>query len=107
MKQKRRHLSAGRLYKKKHQFLLSLYPFSLLVFYGTFTWQMFSMYWFYIVLGVFGVRLISFLIIQKTNMNKLREKKLFLTSPLLELFIFLLNSLLVISNTIHPKNQWK
>jgi cellulose synthase/poly-beta-1,6-N-acetylglucosamine synthase-like glycosyltransferase len=106
-RQKRRHLSAGRLYKKKHQFLLSLYPFSLLLFYGLFAWQMYTAYWFYVVLGVFGVRLISFLIIQKTTMNKLKEKNLFLTSPLLELFIFLLNSFLVISNTIYPKNQWK
>jgi len=106
-KQKRRHLSAGRLYKKKHQILLSLYPFSLLIFYALFAYQMFTMFWFYIVLAIFGLRLISFLIIQKTNMNKLKEKKLFLTSPLLELVIFLLNSLLVISNTIYPKNQWK
>lgn len=106
-KQKRRHLSTGKLYKKKHQFLLSLYPFSLFVFYSMFTLLMITSHWFYIALGIFGLRLISFLIVQKTNMNKLKEKKLFLTSPLLELFVFLFNSLLVISNTIYPKNQWK
>lgn len=105
--QKRRHLSTGKLYKSKHQFLLSLYPFSLLVFYSLFTWQMISGYLFYYALGMMGLRLISFLIIQKTTMDKLKEKKLFLTSPLLELFIFLLNSILVISNTIYKKNKWK
>lgn len=105
--QKRRHISAGKLYKAKHQFFLSLYPFSLLVFYGLFTWQMISGFLFYYVLGMLGLRLISFLIIQKTSMNKLKEKNLFLISPILELFIFLLNSLLVISNTIYKKNQWK
>jgi len=105
--QKRRHLSTGKLYKAKHQFWLSLYPFSLMVFYGLFGWQMYTQYLLYYVWGMFAFRLISFLIIQKTTMKKLGEKKLFLTSPLLELFIFSLNSLLVISNTIYKNNKWK
>lgn len=107
LKQKRRHISTGKLYKPKHQFLLSLYPFSLLVFYALFGWQMYTSYLFYYVLGLFAIRLFSFLFIQKTTMDKLGEKKLFLTSPLLELFIFLLNSVLVIINTIYKKNKWK
>lgn len=107
IKQKKRHLSAGKLYKKRHQFVLSLYPFSLLIFYSLFAFQMFTGFLFYYVLGILAVRLISFMVIQKTSMNKLNEKKLFLTSPILELFIFLLNSLLVMSNTIYTKNKWK
>lgn len=107
IKQKRRHLSAGKLYKKKHQFLLSLYPFSLLFFYGLFSYQMITGYLFYYVLGILGFRLLSFLLIQKTSMNRLKEKKLFLPSPILELFTFMLNSILVISNTFYTKNKWK
>jgi len=107
IKQKRRHLSTGKLYKAKHQFLLSLYPFSLLAFYSLFTWQMIPGYLFYYVLGIFALRLISFLIIQKTTMDKLGEKKLFLTSPILELFIFSLNSILVVINTIFKQKTWK
>ncbi len=105
--QKRRHLSTGKLYKSKHQFLLSLYPFSLLVFYGLFIWQMLSGYLFYYVIGLFTLRLLSFLFIQKTTMDRLGEKKLFLTSPILELFIFSLNSVLVIINTIYKQKKWK
>lgn len=107
IKQKRRHLSAGKLYKKKHQFLLSLYPFSLLIFYGLFSFQMVTGYLFYYVLGILGFRLLSFMVIQKTSMNRLNEKKLFLPSPILELFIFMLNSILVVSNTFYTKNKWK
>lgn len=107
LKQKKRHLSAGKLYKKRHQLLLGLYPFSLLVFYALFSYQMFTSYLFYYVLGIMGIRLLSFMIIQKTSMNKLKEKKLFLTSPILELFLFLLNSLLVVGNTFYKKNKWK
>ncbi len=105
--QKRRHLSAGKLYKKKHQFLLSLYPLSLLVFYGLFIWQMISGFLFYYILGMLAFRLVSFYIIQKTAMNKLKEKKLFLISPILELFIFLLNSILVVVNTLFKRSKWK
>lgn len=107
IKQKKRHLSAGRLYKKKHQYLLSLYPFSLLVFYALFSLQMVTRHLFYYVLGILFIRLISFIIVQKASMNKLQEKKLFLTSPILELFIFLLNSFLVVSNLMSSKNKWK
>jgi len=105
--QKQRHLSAGKYYKMKHRLLTSLYPFSLLVFYGLFIWQMFSGYMYYYVLGMLGFRLLSFLIIQKTTMNKLGEKKLFLTSPILELVIFMLNSIIVLTNTKHKNNKWK
>jgi len=107
LKQKRRHLSTGKLYKPKHQFLLSLYPFSLLAFYSLIGWQMYTGFLFYYVLGMFGIRLLSFMFIQKTTMDKLGEKKLFLTSPILELFMFLLNSILVIINTIYKQNKWK
>jgi len=107
IQQKRRHLSTGKLYKRKHQFMLSLYPFSLLVFYSLFAWHMMSGFLFYPVLVLLALRLISFLIIQKTMMEKLGEKKLFLTSPVLELFIFSLNSVLVIINTVYKKNKWK
>ncbi len=106
-KQKKRHLSVGKLYKPKHKIVLALYPLSLLVFYILFGWQLYSRFCFYWVLGLMGFRLISFLIIQKTSMNKLKERKLFLISPLLELFIFAFNSFLTISNFIYPKNQWK
>lgn len=106
-KQKRRHLSTGKLYKPKHQFMLSLYPFSLLVFYSLFAWQVYSAYLLYFAIGLFVIRLVSFLFIQKTIMDKLGEKKLFLTSPILELSIFLLNSFLVIINTVYKKNKWK
>ncbi|MCK5775579.1 MAG: glycosyltransferase [Bacteroidales bacterium] len=107
IQQKRRHLSTGKLYKRKHQFMLSLYPFSLLVFYSLFAWQMISGFLLYFVMALFTIRLISFLIIQKTTMDKLGEKKLFLTSPLLELFIFSLNSVLVIVNSVYKKSKWK
>ncbi|OYT16023.1 MAG: hypothetical protein B7C24_09960 [Bacteroidetes bacterium 4572_77] len=105
--QKRRHLSTGKMYKKKHQVLLSLYPLSLLMFYALFAWQIYSDYLLYIVGGMMAFRLISFYIIQKTSMNKLKEEKLFLFSPLLELFIFLLNSIFVITNTLFKRSKWK
>ena len=107
IQQKRRHLSTGKLYRRKHQFMLSLYPFSLLVFYSLFVWHIMTGFLFYPVLVLFALRLISFLIVQKTMMEKLGEKKLFLTSPVLELFIFSLNSVLVIVNTVYKKNKWK
>jgi biofilm PGA synthesis N-glycosyltransferase PgaC len=107
LRQKRRHLSAGRLYKKKHQFLLGLYPFSLSGFYALSAYLIYKDICTIFVIGLLTLRIISFLIIQKASMNKLREKKLFFFSPVLELLLFLLNSWLVITNMLYDQNRWK
>jgi glycosyltransferase involved in cell wall biosynthesis len=73
--QKRRHYSTGKFYKGKHQFLLGLYSVSQLLVYPAFVVALIFYNWMF-VLPVFGLRLLSLLIVWFGAMNKLKEKDL-------------------------------
>jgi len=114
IEQKRRHLTTWKEYKLSDKFRLGLYPFaqgffwvffiSLMVVHGH---QIFSEYDLYIVLGLFGFKTILQLIIYKLAMNKLKEKDLFLTSLLAELFLLGFYPALAVSNALFRRKKWK
>jgi glycosyltransferase involved in cell wall biosynthesis len=82
MKQKYRHYSTSKFYKPFHKFLLGLYSLSAFLVYPLFIASiLFNTWW--IVLSVFGVRLIIQTIMYFFCMNKLNEKDL---KPYLLLF---------------------
>ena len=107
MRQKRRHFTSGKYYKTGHKFILSLYIGSQFVFLASFV-ALISQGWMYqIVLGIFGIRLISQFIIFKKCMIQLEEKNLLLLLPLYEVFFVLFNPLVGLSNLFQPKIPWK
>jgi cellulose synthase/poly-beta-1,6-N-acetylglucosamine synthase-like glycosyltransferase len=105
--QKRRHLSTSKYYRKKHKFLLGLYSFSLFMTIAGFiillTLNVNSMW----VLILFGIRLLSQLVILKKSNGRLAEKKLLLFSPIIELFLLGIFPIMVLTNLVIKRNRWQ
>ncbi|MEO6707421.1 MAG: glycosyltransferase [Ginsengibacter sp.] len=76
IRQKKRHYSTSKYYKGIHKFLLSLYAFSLFLFYPLFITSLFLFDWRW-VLGVFGLRFMIQAIVMFKTTRKLNEKDLF------------------------------
>lgn len=105
--QKRRHLSTGKYYKKKHKFLLGLYSASLFLFYALLITLVALKYNLILVACVFVLRWISWLFIFKKSMMKLNEKKLLLISPISELFLLGVYPVMVLVNQVIREKKWK
>ena len=105
--QKRRHLSAGRYYKFKHKFLLGLYSFSLILVLTLLVILLSFQQYIIIVLVLFGIRLLSKLVIFKKSADRLNEKKLLLFSPLIELFLLGIFPIMALTNLVFKRNKWK
>jgi len=105
--QKRRHLSTSKYYKFKHKFLLGLYSFSLILAILSFIFLLTLKVNILIVLILFGIRLLSQLVIIKKAGDQLMEKKLLLFSPLIELFLLGVFPIMILTNLIIKRNRWK
>lgn len=108
IKQKKRHLSTGSYYKRKHKILLGGEVISRGFFYATFIYLMTTdtlLPWF---LGAFFVRLICQLIVYKFALIKLEEKHLLLYSPIFDVVAPFLNLGIFISNlSTEQRPSWK
>lgn len=109
VKQKRRHLTTSTYYKTKNKFLLGLESFSRILFYVTGVWLLCVNHLIIITLPVFALRQLLFLIVYKSAMNKLKEKKLLLTSLIFDILVPLFNGFLILTNgkTEKKNNSWK
>ena len=105
-RQKRRHLSTGKLYRPKFKFLLGIYNLSLLLFLILFVFLLTTAAW-PAALSVFIFRMIQQLIIIKKCSSKLNERDLLVFSPLLEIILILTNLALGFTNLFSRKNTWK
>ena len=105
--QKRRHLSTSKYYKFQHKFLLGLYSISLIVAIITLIFLLTLKVNILIVLILFGIRLLSQLVIIKKASNQLAEKKLLLFSPLIELFLLGVFPIMILTNLIIKRNRWR
>jgi cellulose synthase/poly-beta-1,6-N-acetylglucosamine synthase-like glycosyltransferase len=105
--QKKRHLSTSHLYKFKHKFLLGLYAFTLIAFYGLFI-LLLALNWSIIpVLGIFLVRMISQYIVLAGCMRKLHENDLVPLLPFYEFLLLMFNAGILISNVVRKPARWK
>lgn len=107
LKQKRQQLSTRGLYKVKHRIFLIFYPVSLFLFYALSVTLLFLNSWLIVVLVLFIARLGSFLFIQKSTLQKLKEQKLLLISPILELILYASQGFVMVLNIFNRKNKWK
>ncbi len=109
-RQKQRHLTTGKFYKPKIKFLLGLFSFTQLLFFALIITlfvisDRYEVY--YILAGLFLIRFISQMIVQKKVTDLLREKQLLIFSPLLEVFYILLVLVLFIKSIFVKHMQWK
>lgn len=106
-KQKRRHFTTGKSYKKYHLFLLGLWEISTLLYFILVILLLSFQINIDIVLYIFAVRTIFILILIKKLTNLLGERKLLLLSPLLEFIIVLMGALTNMSNLLYKQRKWK
>ena len=108
IKQKKRHLTTAKYYKKKHKFFLCLEPFSRLIYYSALTYLLITQYFFELVLLAASIRFICQFIIYKRAINRLNEKKLLISSFLFDVFSMFINFMIYVSKNIRfNKNRWK
>lgn len=106
-RQKRRHFSSSKLYKKKHKFLLGTYNFSVIAFYTLFILSLILTNYFILSLSVFAFKTLLYLFLIFKSTKKFDEKKLWPYSVFLELILTSLSSFILISNFIHKPDKWK
>lgn len=109
-RQKKRHLSTGKFYKKKDKLILGGYVVTRFLFYVSLIVLLLTLplgIKFYVAGGIGVFFLLSQMIIFQRAAIKLEENKLGYIAPLLELFFVIWEPVLSLANTVSSKNQWK
>lgn len=105
MRQKSRHYSTGKFYKKSHQVLLGLYTGSFFLFYPLFVLSLVFFDWRYALIP-FGVRLITQGVIWKKSMKRLGEEDLFPLFLFWDLWQFFYYIIFARSVYKKPRRTW-
>ena len=105
--QKRRHLTTWKYYRRRFKWLLGMWSVSQLLFFALFVVLLAAGFNIMTVLGVFLLRIVSYLLITKLSMNRLHEKKLLLFSPIAEVFLMLFYPLVSMVNMVSKPDRWK
>ena len=106
VKQKKRHYTTSKYYKGIHKFLLSLYAFSLFLFYPLFILSLFLFDWKW-VLGIFGLRFITQAIVMFKTTRKLNEKDLFPLFVFFDVWMFFYYLYFASALFKKPQKNWK
>ncbi|MBN1131526.1 MAG: glycosyltransferase [Bacteroidales bacterium] len=108
IRQKQRHLEAGRCYSLKSKIRISMEPISRLFFYGTLVALCIISDWIWIVLGIFMLTHLVKAIVIKLGMARLNERYLLLPSLVFEPIMPLLLAVIIFSGFFVSNNQtWK
>jgi glycosyltransferase involved in cell wall biosynthesis len=108
VKQKKRHLTTGKLYKTGDKFYLATEPFSRLLFYVGIIMLIVLKVSPIIVVGIFGFRFLLQLLVIKLNMNKFDEKGFCLLTPVFDIILPIFHLFFIISNQLNNrKSKWK
>lgn len=107
-KQKKRHLSTGKYYKRGHKLLLGIEPLSRFFCYVSFAYLASRSVPDVNIIYAFLSRTFIQIIIIKNAMIRLKEKHLLLTSLFFDIFSVIINIILHISIRLRPRRrQWK
>ncbi len=106
MRQKRRHVSTASHYKPIHKFLLALFYTSQILFWLFATILLFATYQWKIVFGIVLFRMLIQYLIIGASAKKLNEKDLIIWSPILEIFLILIQMSIFIKNTVSKPIYW-
>jgi len=103
--QKLRHLSTAKKYKFYHKFLLSLEPFSRILFYSL-SILVLSFLFNYLILAFVIFVLIVKLLVLKIASNKMKEKDLFVFSLMFDMFLPIFYLFLHTNNILVKRRKW-
>ncbi len=96
--QKIRHFTTGGMYKWYQIFMLSLYPFSLVLFYVSAGILLSKVVYFNEILIAVSVRILLQMLIFYKPFKIMRNRDLVLLSPILEIIFIFINPLLILSS---------
>lgn len=107
--QKKRHLTTAPYYKLRDKLLLITEPFTRIIFYAAFIVLLSNTFLWPYVLTVFGLRLVTQIIVYALVQKKLNEPGLVIYSFLFDIFSPIIYALIFISNLLNRpgKNRWK
>ena len=106
-RQKRRHITTYKFYKRESTQRLMLLTGSQYGFWILFVLSLLTQIQPIAVLSLFFLRLLSQIIIFKKAMDRLGERDLLLFSPVFELILLFIYPALSLSNTVIKENKWK
>lgn len=107
VRQKRRHFTTWKFYKRKFKWLLGAWTLSQAFFMAALVVMLVLKFNLIIALSAFLIRIVSYLLITKLCMNRLNEKKLLVFSPIAELFLMVFYPVLSLVNAISKPDKWK
>ncbi len=107
IRQKRRHLTTGKFYRKSVKFKLGLYAILPFIFYASAAGLFFLPVHFAVPTAMIGFRLINQLIIFGGASKRLGEKSIWILTPLAELFFMFFNPILAFTNLFSKQAIWK
>lgn len=103
--QKSRHLTTGKYYKNKHNFLLFFEPFSKILFHVSFIILLFQWVYPELISGIFLIRTLIHLTFFKFAMARLNEKKILLSSFLFDILAPYYNLIILLSGKFISSEQ--
>lgn len=104
--QKRRHFTTAPEYKSSHKSLLGLHPLSLLIFLSLFTYLMISSTFWLFILSIFGLRLLTFWIINGMLYKKFSSEDLIIFLPFMEIIHLILIPSIYYTNDTKKTKSW-
>ena len=107
LRQKKRHFGAGKLYKFKHKFVLSVQIIFQFMFYALLVAAMFFQETLYPALGIFALSIIIRCFIYPRLLKRLSYRKLSLWFPVLDLLLFIFLVFNGVVSIFVKKVQWK
>ncbi len=108
LNQKQRHLSTGKFYKTRDKIILSVENMSRLIFYLCIILLFILKSFSYYIIGIYLIRLISQLTVQKLFMKKFEMKKILIFSPIFDMLIPIFNLYLLFTSYLTQRNiKWK
>lgn len=107
LRQKKRHFGAGKLYKRKHRFILSLQIIFQFLFYLFFAVLMFFKPAMYIAFGILGLSIIIRCFVYPRLLKRLNYGKLSFWFPVLDVLLFIFLVFNAILSIFVKKVTWK
>ena len=106
-RQKRRHVSTAKYYKKGHQFALGLFYISQLLFYSLAIVLLSFLFKWEFVVALIGFRVLFQYVVFGFSAFKLKEKDVLFLLPFLEIGLIIAQSSIFITNKISTPAHWK
>jgi cellulose synthase/poly-beta-1,6-N-acetylglucosamine synthase-like glycosyltransferase len=107
IKQKRRHLTTAKHYKTSHKIMLGLGSLTQYLFFISFVGLLFTNFDPIIVLAIFGLRILTQIVVLRKSMILLKESDLLLFSLFFEIVLLIFYPIIYIGNAFVKKHKWK